>query len=171
MAKIAWKVINGYGPYAYLQESVKTAGKVISKHLAYLGKAGTGGLFPGKHVTLPAVPGFAGGRVVVPLVTGETLADLNPKPKAAIKWMAKQVKEGLPASAITTTPPAAPKSSAAKGKGKAKPKPKAVKAKTAQPAPRAPKPQELGATTPPNWTKIGEQLGSTREVSTKTKPA
>ena len=164
MAKIAWKVINGYGPYAYLQESVKTAGKVISKHLAYLGKAGTGGLFPGKHVTLPAVPGFAGGRVVVPLVTGETLADLNPKPKAAIKWMAKQVKEGLPASAITSTPPTVPKSPSAKGKGKAKPKmakPKAVKTKTAQSAPPAPKPQQLGDTTPPKWTKIGEQLGST----------
>ena len=37
MVKVAWKTINGYGPYAYLQKSVKSGGKVTSKHIAYLG--------------------------------------------------------------------------------------------------------------------------------------
>ena len=50
MAKIAWKVINGYGAYAYLQRSVKSSGKVASEHLAYMGKVGTRGLVPGTYV-------------------------------------------------------------------------------------------------------------------------
>jgi len=41
MTKVAWKTISGYGPYAYLQESVWLGGgKVTSKHIAYLGKLG-----------------------------------------------------------------------------------------------------------------------------------
>ena len=38
MVNIAWKSIKGYGPYAYLQHSVKGQdGAVTSKHLAYPG--------------------------------------------------------------------------------------------------------------------------------------
>ena len=38
--KIAWKVINGYGPYAYLQKTVHKGDTVVSEHVAYIGKAG-----------------------------------------------------------------------------------------------------------------------------------
>ena len=62
--KVAWKMINGHGPYAYLQESVREGDKVISRHVAYLGKAGSsGGVVPGstirrggQDVTVPALP-------------------------------------------------------------------------------------------------------------------
>lgn len=51
--KIAWKVINGYGPYAYLQESIwKGNDKVISQHLAYLGKAGATAMIGGKKAAI-----------------------------------------------------------------------------------------------------------------------
>ena len=49
--KVAWKVVRGHGPYAYLQESVwKGDGKVVSKHIKYLGPFGKSGVFPGKRV-------------------------------------------------------------------------------------------------------------------------
>ena len=35
--KIAWKMINGYGPYAYLQRSVRDGESVTSEHVKYLG--------------------------------------------------------------------------------------------------------------------------------------
>ena len=114
MANIAWKVIRGHGPYAYLQRSVKSDGGVTSKHLAYLGKIGTGELVPGNYVQVPAVPGFAGGKVRVPLVTGEILDRLKPKSRASVEWMAKKVEEGLPVKAITAPPPTAENLSAPK---------------------------------------------------------
>ena len=60
MANIAWKVINGYGPYAYLQQSVRIGDKVISKHLQYLGGAGGGSMMrPGKSISYQGDPVFA----------------------------------------------------------------------------------------------------------------
>ena len=95
MVKIAWKTINGYGPYAYLQESLKDHGKVKSKHLAYLGAAGTNGLVPGKMLTVEAVEDFPGGRVMVPSVGDDTLDALKPKPMAKVQLMHEKVGEGL----------------------------------------------------------------------------
>ena len=96
MVKVAWKVINGYGPYAYLQKSVKSKGKVTSKHIAYLGAAGVGkdgvALVPGKHVNAPAAEDFPGGRLRVPLVGDETEAKLKPKQKAEVEFMEKLVE-------------------------------------------------------------------------------
>ena len=105
MVKIAWKVINGYGPYAYLQHSMKSGGKVTSKHLAYLGKAGAGGLVPGKHFQVAAVPGFAGGALLAPMVPDETLGALKPNPKAAVEHMAAQVLQGVAREDIEVKPP------------------------------------------------------------------
>ena len=105
MVKIAWKVINGYGPYAYLQHSMKSGGKVTSKHLAYLGKAGAGGLVPGKHFQVAAVPGFAGGALLAPMVPDETLGALKPDPKAAVEHMAAQVLQGVAREDIEVKPP------------------------------------------------------------------
>ncbi len=60
MANIAWKVINGYGPYAYLQQSVRVGKTVISKHLQYLGAAGSGSMMrPGKSISYQGDPVFA----------------------------------------------------------------------------------------------------------------
>ena len=95
MVKIAWKTINGYGPYAYLQESYKDQGKVKSKHLAYLGVAGVNGLVPGKMLTVEAVEDFPGGRVMVPNVGDDTLDALKPKPMAKVQLMQEKVGEGL----------------------------------------------------------------------------
>lgn len=68
--KIVWKDINGHGPYAYVQESVREGDKVTSRHVAYLGRAG-GALTPGTDVrieghtaTVPALPD--GARNVAP---------------------------------------------------------------------------------------------------------
>ena len=105
MVKIAWKVINGYGPYAYLQDTLKTGGKVVSKHLAYLGKAGAGGLFPGKYFQVAAVSGFPGGAVRVPMVPDETLDSLKPNPKSSVEWIAAQVLQGVPRKEITLKEP------------------------------------------------------------------
>ena len=94
MVKIAWKVINGYGPYAYLQESVKNNGKVTSKHIAYLGAAGKNGLVPGKNFTVPPSEDFEGVRLMVPFVGEETVDALKPGPLAAIQCMKAQVEAG-----------------------------------------------------------------------------
>ena len=104
MVKVAWKTINGYGPYAYLQKSVKSGGKVTSKHIAYLGAAGLSkegvALVPGKNFNAPAAADFPGGRLKIPLVGDETEAKLKPKQKAAVQYMEKQAKAGLSTKAI-----------------------------------------------------------------------
>ena len=105
MVKVAWKTVNGYGPYAYLQKSVKVQGHVHSKHLAYLGKAGKGGLIPGKHFNVPSSGNFAGGRVRVPFVGEETEETLKPGPLAAVASMKAQVAAGLPAKQIVPGKP------------------------------------------------------------------
>ena len=38
--KIAWKYINGHGPYAYVQRTVRDGDSTTSEHVAYLGCAG-----------------------------------------------------------------------------------------------------------------------------------
>ena len=104
MVKVAWKVVNGYGPYAYLQESVKTGDKVMSKHIAYLGKAGIGkdgvAVIPGKNFNAPASGDFPGGRLLIPLVGEEAEAQLKPKPKAFVEFMEQKAKAGTPTNEI-----------------------------------------------------------------------
>ena len=113
MVKVAWKTINGYGPYAYLQKSVKSGGKVTSKHIAYLGAAGVGkggvALIPGKNFNAPAAQDFPGGRLRIPLVGDETEGKLKPKQKAAVEYMEKQAKAGAPTKKIVAGLKALPK--------------------------------------------------------------
>ena len=94
MVKVAWKVISGYGPYAYLQESVKDGGKVISKHLAYLGAAGKHGIVPGKHFNAPPAGEFPGGRILIPLVGDGTKDALKQKQKSLVQYMEHHAQSG-----------------------------------------------------------------------------
>ena len=127
MVKIAWKTINGYGPYAYLQESQKEQGKVKSKHLAYLGAAGTNGLVPGKMLTVEAVEDFPGGRVMVPTVGDDTLVALKPKPKAKVELMQDKVGEGLSKQQVMELLESQPKQKAAPKSPVLAPSPEPVK--------------------------------------------
>ena len=149
MVKMTWKVINGYGPYAYLQKSVKSGGKVVSDHIAYLGKAGKGPI-PGKHYNVEAVEEFSGGRVLAPYVTEETKAALKQTPLAQVKWMEQQVAQGVPASKITMKPP----STQAKGH-------KTGKKASASGAGTKVAPNKFTASPqPPSWTKLENAKGS-----------
>ena len=115
MVKVAWKTIKGYGPYAYLQHSVKDQdGTVTSKHLAYLGKLGAGGLFPGHHLTISAkqAQGFGGGRVRVPYVSSELQENLKPQGQALTQSIHAQVESGTPLKQVDTTLAFAQKSTA-----------------------------------------------------------
>ena len=94
MVKVAWKVISGYGPYAYLQESVKDGGKVISKHLAYLGAAGKHGIVPGKHFNAPPAGEFPSGRILIPLVGDGTKDALKQKQKSLVQYMENHAQSG-----------------------------------------------------------------------------
>ena len=99
MVNIAWKTIKGYGPYAYLQHSVKQPdGTVVSKHIAYLGKIGSQGLVPNHHVTVSndAAGGFAGRRVLVPHVPDALKDELKPSASVAVLSIEDQVKAGVP---------------------------------------------------------------------------
>lgn len=62
--KIAWKTINGYGPYAYLQ---RTVGRK-TEHVEYLGKVVPGSTIDvhGEKVLVPAVPDDAQERLRKP---------------------------------------------------------------------------------------------------------
>ena len=68
--KIAWKVINGYGPYAYLQKTVHKGDTVVSEHVAYIGKAG---------VTISPGETFAheGAKTVAPKIGNDVVEKLN----------------------------------------------------------------------------------------------
>ncbi len=88
MVKIAWKTINGYGPYAYLQESVRTDGKVISKHLLYLGAIGFGA-FPGHHIS------YEGARILAPAVPGDVKSQLKPSAANKVSIVEDQLNAGV----------------------------------------------------------------------------
>ena len=119
MVKVAWKTINGYGPYAYLQKSVWLGnGKVVSKHVAYLGKfasVGTaGGLYPGHHIS------WEGERVIVPQVDPELKEQLKTSAQTKVVTVEGLLSEGMPPKEITVvvskkktgTPPAVTKKQA-----------------------------------------------------------
>ena len=79
---VVWKTVNGYGPYAYVQESVSKNGKSTTKHVAYLGKLGDDAdgyrvrLSPGRSFSL------TGSKVVIPEVPEEVMAEVNVSPRA-----------------------------------------------------------------------------------------
>lgn len=109
--KIAWKTINGYGPYAYLQESVWVGGTPTTKHVAYLGKYATAApagsiIMPGHHIT------HDGERTLVSPVPVEVLESLKPGPAATVALVDKQLEAGVPLASIGAT------HKALKGKGK-----------------------------------------------------
>ena len=137
MVKVAWKTIKGYGPYAYLQHSIKDQdGTVTSKHLAYLGKLGAGGLFPGHHLTISAkqAQGFGGGRVRVPYVPSELQENLKPQGQVLTQSIHAQVESGTPLKQVDTTLAFAQKSATA--------------GKPPAPTPAQGDKKELGATPP-----------------------
>ncbi len=91
MVKVAWKVINGFGPYAYLQKSVKKPdGTVVSEHVAYLGGFGKAGLVPSHHVT------FKGERILIPSVGQETIDALGDSAIVKVDSIETQVSAGVP---------------------------------------------------------------------------
>ena len=150
--KIAWKTINGYGPYAYLQHSMRNAqGVPTSAHVQYLGAE----LKPGQFVEIGPVDklGWPGGTLKVP--------DLpEPEPEAQGQGHAPAVAtaEPLPAKKAAPKPTASKKAAATK---KAPPtQPKTAQGKThlgATASPKAPPAQpktaqgktHLGATASP----------------------
>ena len=103
MVKVAWKVINGHGPYAYLQKSVKHPdGTVTSDHIAYLGAMKPGGPLPGKFLTVSGnkFGDYDGQRLFVnPVPAGlkETLSDNALDKLAAIE---EQIQAGVSSAAI-----------------------------------------------------------------------
>ena len=68
--KIAWKVINGYGPYAYLQKTVHKGDTVVSEHVAYIGKAGVA-IAPGETFA------HEGAKTVAPKIGNDVVEKLN----------------------------------------------------------------------------------------------
>ena len=79
MVKLAWKIINGYGPYAYLQKSVKFPdGKVVSEHIKYLGSLSKPkidvDLTPGKSFK------WRGESIAVPQLPADQKKQLKPGP-------------------------------------------------------------------------------------------
>ena len=103
MVKVAWKVINGHGPYAYLQKSVKHPdGTVTSDHIAYLGAMKPGGPLPGKFLTVSGnkFGDYDGQRLFVnpvPVGLKETLSDKALDKLAAIE---EQIQAGVSSAAI-----------------------------------------------------------------------
>ena len=155
MTKVAWKTISGYGPYAYLQESVWLGGgKVTSKHIAYLGKLGGlagggagGSLFPGHHIS------WEGSRINVPPVDPDIKAGL--KSSALIKVVAieEQLEKGVPLKQIITPKISKASAFAATKKKKAAPAPSVtvmapIKAAVAEPISLAPKFLKAAITVP-----------------------
>ena len=103
MVKVAWKVINGHGPYAYLQKSVKHPdGTVTSDHIAYLGAMKPGGPLPGKFLTVSGSKfgDYDGQRLFVnPVPAGlkETLTDNALDKLTALE---EQIQAGVSSAAI-----------------------------------------------------------------------
>ena len=87
MAYLTQKVINGYGPYLYLQETVPNGkGGYVSRHLAYVGKLGADAE-PGRSIEVPAnaETGWRGGRVAVPTMNDATRERLRPTAAARLE--------------------------------------------------------------------------------------
>ena len=156
MVKVAWKVVNGYGPYGYLQKSIKYPdGKVVSKHLAYLGAIGTKGVYPGKFHTVPPSGEFDGGRFLLNPVPGSIKKLLKPNALALLNAIEQQVQSGVDSHDIvlakkgmkkpsgTSAPPSKPPSQSEKAP--TKPADATKPGPSKQPG-KPPAKEELGAT-------------------------
>ena len=98
MAYVVWKVIDGYGPYAYLYESVWVDGRSRVRHLEYLGRwrgEDANSVKPGSVVHTPdgqevRVPDFSPsvrrhlGSRLVELVHPGAETDLGSRPKGMV---------------------------------------------------------------------------------------
>ena len=85
--KITWKVINGYGPYAYAQLSERTGKHVTSKHVAYLGAYGGASIYP---LSVYQVPDKLNGKIdantlLIPSLQPSIKDDLNKNAAAKLK--------------------------------------------------------------------------------------
>ena len=105
MVKLAFKIINGYGPYAYLQKSIKYPdGKVVSKHIKYLGSVanpkGNYNLAPGGTIK------YRGEIINVPQLPKEQFDQLKPGPQKKYQ----DLSAGTPPkpAAVAPKPAAAP---------------------------------------------------------------
>ena len=176
MVNIAWKTIKGYGPYAYLQHSVKQPdGTVVSKHIAYLGKIGNEGLVPSHHLTISnaAAKGFGGRRVLVPHVPDALKDELKPSASVAVLSIEDQVKAGVPVKELVLpgkkTGPAAQapgqlgatKAASTPAKGSSPGKDAEELGATGNPgnAANSPKPGPAGGSTPSSTGKLGADSG------------
>ena len=153
MVKIAWKTIKGYGPYAYLQRSVKMSdGKVISKHLAYLGKIGSHGLVPSHHVSVsPGGKDSKSVRVAVPQVPPDLKEDLKPSTNKLVESIEAQVEAGIPVKQIKVVTATGKAPTTSPSGAKTPPKPPSItssQGKKTGATPPGKKKAELGATLP-----------------------
>ena len=101
MVKPTWKIQNGSGPYAYLQDTVRVGDQVTSPHLKYLGylgawsRYGTGKLVPGEAIVLPN-----GEHFEITGLTESARTGLGPTGRARLAIYDAQVRAGVPTSAI-----------------------------------------------------------------------
>ena len=97
MAYVVWKVQSGYGPYAYLRESVRVDGKVRAQHICYLGRHG------GESATAAQAPGalWPGSMVLTPTGQSVRLPDFSP---AVLKQLGT-TGPGTPPKELGTTKP------------------------------------------------------------------
>ena len=163
MVKVAWKVINGHGPYAYLQKSVKKPnGSVTSQHLAYLGGIGKKGMFPGKSFNVPPTDDgkFDGGRVLINPVPDELKAQLKPAALEALESIEEQVQSGVPTQDIVVPQ-----------KGKTGQLGATQKPAPAGPAASSGSPSKLGATQKPTPAGPASPPGSPGQLGATQKPA
>ena len=143
MAHVVWKVVNGYGPYASVHDSVWAGGgKVAGKYLAYLGSMGGvgdyGGVFPGHHIT------YDGKRLLIRDVDPALKKKLKPGPQKKMTAITDMLAKGVPPKAI--------KIGQGKGKGTVKQGPIVIKSHisdTATPIP--PKPSKDAWWTGQSW--------------------
>ena len=92
--KVALKIVNGSGPYAYLQRNVNRPGKSsISEHIAYLGKQP-----PNTRVRLPDhLQRLTGRRVVkIPPLTSRQAAQLRGATRRQVEQRRRGGKPRLP---------------------------------------------------------------------------
>jgi|TARA_R110002012_G_scaffold4826_4_gene22109 hypothetical protein len=124
MAHVVWKVVNGYGPYASVHDSVWAGGgKVAGKYLAYLGSMGGvgdyGGVFPGHHIT------YDGKRLLIRDVDPALKKKLKPGPQKKMTAITDMLAKGVPPKAI--------KIGQGKGKGTVKQGPIVIKSHISDP--------------------------------------
>ena len=103
MSKITWKVINGCGPYAYVQGTERVGKTVRSPHEYYLGRLcdwplrGAGKVIPGQLIVLPDGEG-----VTVPRLADAHRTGLGPTGRANVAFYEAQVRASVPALSAKT---------------------------------------------------------------------